>query len=84
MCNQTSVAGANKFKNMNKIGNRNINTNINVKRLLKISNLLDKKFYFHSATSKIIPALSFKTPSSVRFIESILNGYPHDLTISDI
>ncbi len=39
MCIQTSVAGVNKFKNMNKIGNRNINTNINVKRLLKISNL---------------------------------------------
>lgn len=40
--------------------------------------------YFHLAISKTFPASSFSVPRLVRFIESILNGYPHDLTISDM
>tara|TARA_B100000886_G_scaffold233249_1_gene162964 strand:+ start:161 stop:484 length:324 start_codon:yes stop_codon:yes gene_type:complete len=39
ICIQTSVAGVNKLKNINKIGRRNINTNINVKKTFKVSNL---------------------------------------------
>ena len=84
ICIQTSVVSVNKFKNINNIGNRNISTNINAKVLLKESILLDKNFYFHLAISKVFPALSFSSPSLARFIESILKGYPHDFTVSDI
>ena len=83
-CIQTSVGAVNKFKNINNIGNRNTTTNMNVNILLKESILLDKDSYFHLAISNTFPALSFSSPRLVRFIESILNGYPHDFTVSDI
>ena len=84
ICIQTSVVAVNKFKNINNIGNRNIRTNMNAKVLLKESILLNNDFYFHAAISNIFPALSFSSPRLVRFIKSILNGYPHDFTVSDI
>ena len=84
ICIQTSLVAVNKFKNINNIGNRNIRTNMNAKVLLKESILFDKDSYFHLAISNTFPALSFSSPRLVRFIESILNGYPHDFTVSDI
>jgi hypothetical protein len=39
ICIQTSLMGDSKFKNINNMGSRNITTNINEKKLLKISSL---------------------------------------------
>ena len=56
---------------------------MSVNKLFKVSALCDKLNYFHPAISKTFPALSLSFPRFVKFISSILNGYPHDFTISD-
>ena len=83
ICIQTSVDGLKRFMNINKIGNKNISVNTRTNKLLNTSSLCGIENYFHLATSNTLPALSFSIPRLVRFIESILNGYPQDLTISD-
>ena len=78
-----SEESENIFTKIKIIGTKNINTNRRVSELFKVSTLCDKMNYFQPAISKIFPALSLSLPRFVRFILSILNGYPHDFTISD-